>query len=74
LDVRAMLAGKEKDFLLQPGDIIYVNDRPWYKVEQVLDSAMRSFLQSTTSSWTNVNVPELITSPFLNQQNWNGSQ
>jgi protein involved in polysaccharide export with SLBB domain len=74
VDVKAILAGKKKDFLLQPGDIVYVNDRPWYKAEQILDTAMQNFLRSATSTWVNENVPDAITSPFIGRTGWRDSE
>jgi polysaccharide export outer membrane protein len=74
VDVKAILAGAERDFPLEPGDIIYVNDRPWYKVEQILDIAMRNFLKSATSTWVNENVPDAITNPWFNRTGWRDSR
>jgi len=65
VDVKAILAGTEPDFLLEPGDIVYVNDRPWYKAEQILDTALQNFLRSATSTWANENVPDGITNPWF---------
>lgn len=73
INVAEILAGREPDFPVEPGDIIYVNDRPWYKAEQILDSAVQKFLQSTTSTWTSENVPDLIRSPWLKRQDWRSS-
>lgn len=70
VNVKAILAGAEPDFPLEPGDIVYVNDRPWYKAEQILDTAMRNFLRSATSTWVNENVPDAITNPWFNSTGW----
>jgi protein involved in polysaccharide export with SLBB domain len=70
INVDAILSGRAPDFPLQPGDIVYVNDRPWYKAEQILDTAVQNFLQSATSSWVNENVPDLIDSPWFDRTGW----
>lgn len=70
VDVEAILAGRAPDFALQPGDIIYVNDRPWYRAEQILDIAVQNFLKSATSTWVNQNVPDAIQQPWLKRTGW----
>jgi protein involved in polysaccharide export with SLBB domain len=60
VDVAAVLAGKELDFILQPKDIVYVSRRPWRFAEELVDSAIGTFLQGMTTSWTSRNVdPQL---------------
>jgi len=70
VDVEAILAGRIPDFPLQPGDIVYVNARPWYRAEQILDSAVQSFLKSATSTWVNQNVPDAIQDSWLKRTGW----
>ncbi|WPJ96825.1 polysaccharide biosynthesis/export family protein [Coraliomargarita algicola] len=70
VNVKSILAGKEADFPLAPGDIVYVNDRPWYKAEQILDTAVQNFLSSATSTWVDENVPDAITNPWLRRTDW----
>ena len=70
VNVKAVLKGQETDIQLQPGDIIYVADRPWYKAEEILDQAMIAFIQSSTSTWITENVPALIDDPFLGRTGW----
>ncbi|MEM1221887.1 MAG: polysaccharide biosynthesis/export family protein [Verrucomicrobiota bacterium] len=70
INVDAILKGQEPDFPLQPGDIVYVNDRPWYKAEQILDTAVENFLKSATSTWVNENVPDAIRSPWFDRTGW----
>jgi len=65
VNVRAIVTGQEPDFPLEPGDIVYVNDRPWYRVEQILDRAISGFIESATSTWVRTNVPDAIRTPFL---------
>jgi protein involved in polysaccharide export with SLBB domain len=70
VDVKAILAGTQTDFPLEPGDIVYVNDRPWYKAEQILDTAMQNFLRSATSTWVIENTPDAISSPWFDRTGW----
>lgn len=70
VDVEAILAGRIPDFPLQPGDIVYVNARPWYRAEQIIDSAVQSFLKSATSTWVNQNVPDAIQDSWLKRTGW----
>lgn len=70
VNAEAILAGRELDIPVQPGDIVYVNDRPWRKTEALLDTVVRRFLQSATSTWANENVPDLIADPLLKRQDW----
>ena len=74
IDVKAILEGREADFALMPGDIVYVNDRPWYKVEQILDKAIQNFLRSASSTWTNENVPDAIKDPWFKRTGWRDSE
>jgi len=60
IDVAAVLAGQQPDFLLQPKDIVFVSRRPWRFAEELLDTAIGTFLQGMTTSWTSRNVdPQL---------------
>ncbi len=74
INVEAILKGREPDFPLEPGDIVYVNDRPWYKAEQILDTAVQNFLKSATSTWVNQNVPDAINQPWFNRTGWRDSE
>jgi polysaccharide export outer membrane protein len=57
INTDAILKGSQEDFLLKPKDIVYVSNRPWRKAEDVLDSAVTSFLEASTAVWTGANVP-----------------
>lgn len=59
VSVGKILAGQEPDFLLKPDDLVYVADRPWAKAEEILGYAMRAFITSVSTSWTNLNVQPL---------------
>jgi protein involved in polysaccharide export with SLBB domain len=65
VDVRAILEGKGIDFQVQPKDIIFVADRPWIFAEELLDTAIRSFIQTATTTWVNQNIQTVITEPII---------
>ena len=56
VDTHAILVGKGLDFQLQPKDIIYVNSRPFIKVEELADLAATAFIQSLVTSWVGADV------------------
>ena len=60
VNTHAILDGKALDFKLQPRDIIYVNSRPFIKVEELLDTAATAFIQSLITSYVGVNVVKPI--------------
>jgi protein involved in polysaccharide export with SLBB domain len=60
VDTHAILDGKELNFKLQPRDIIYVNSRPFIKVEEAADLAITAFIQSAISSAVGVHVVKPI--------------
>lgn len=64
-----ILKGIEPDFRLKPKDIIYISERPWRYAEELLDSAVTTFIQSAISSWTGANIPNLIQKSVLPQIN-----
>jgi len=45
IDTRAILAGEKPDFKLEPKDIVYVSINPWKVGGEVLDTAVRAFVQ-----------------------------
>jgi protein involved in polysaccharide export with SLBB domain len=61
----AILKGSQKDFALQPKDIVYVSNRPWRKAEEIMDSAVTVFLQSAVATWTGANAPVLFKNALL---------
>ncbi len=63
VNVRDILAAKEKDFKLEPKDIVYIADRPWAVVEDILKLALAAFVTSATSNWVNLNVDPVINPP-----------
>ena len=50
VDTKDILAGKARDFLLQPKDIIFVNSRPFIYAEELADRAVTAFLQSIVTA------------------------
>lgn len=46
------LRAVEKDFALQPKDIIYVARKPWAKAEELLEAASSDFVRAIAVSWT----------------------
>lgn len=63
INLKKILAAKEKDFKLEPKDIVYVSERPWAAAEDVLKGALAAFVSSATSSWVNVNVNPIVAPP-----------
>ena len=56
VNLDAILQGRATDFILQPKDLVYVPTHPWSKVEEILEIATRSFVQSAAATWTGANV------------------
>ncbi len=56
VDTHAILDAKALNFRLRPRDIIYVNSRPFIKVEEAADLAATAFIQSIITSWVGVDV------------------
>lgn len=56
VDTHAILDAKAPNFKLKPHDIIFVNSRPFIKVEEAADLAATAFIQSIITSWVGVDV------------------
>ena len=65
VNLAAILAGSEKDFVLQPKDIIYVADKPWQSAADLLQLAVNAYAQAMTTTWVGNNIRPLTTSPLL---------
>jgi len=64
VDISRALTGDAPNFALQPGDLVYVSDQPWYRAEELLDHAASAFVESAVVTWTGLNVgPDLISRP-----------
>jgi protein involved in polysaccharide export with SLBB domain len=68
VNVDEVLAGRERDFRLEPRDIVFVADRPWARVEELLETAVSAFTQAAVASWTGANIGPLISRPILPQR------
>lgn len=60
VNTHAILDAMQPDFKLRPKDIIYVNSRPFIKVEEAADLAATAFIQSIITSWVGVDVVKPI--------------
>jgi protein involved in polysaccharide export with SLBB domain len=60
VDTHAILDGRSRDFQLQARDIIYVNSRPFIRVEELADLAATAFVQSLITTWVGVDVVKPI--------------
>lgn len=65
VNMQDILAGRTKDFLLEPRDIVYVADKPWARVEDLADIAATAFIQTMVATWTGGNIGPLIVNPLL---------
>jgi polysaccharide biosynthesis/export protein len=65
IDTPAILAGRTPDFKLQPKDLVYVNERPWIRVEELLDIAAQAFIESAVTFWVGENVPSAFSTPVI---------
>jgi protein involved in polysaccharide export with SLBB domain len=65
VDVKAILAGEQPDFRLEPKDIVYVSRRPWARAEEILDGATMAFIQAALVTYTGYHVGPIITKPIL---------
>ena len=61
--LKDILAAKDNDFKLQPKDIVFVSERPWIVAEDILKLALSAFATSASSTWVNLNVDPVLTSP-----------
>jgi protein involved in polysaccharide export with SLBB domain len=60
VDTHAIVDGKQVNVKLQPHDIIYVNSRPFIKIEEAADLAITAFIQSVITSAVGVDVVKPI--------------
>lgn len=50
---------------VQPRDIIYVSERPWIDAEELLDTAIKAFIQGAAAAWAGLYVPPAFTEPVI---------
>jgi protein involved in polysaccharide export with SLBB domain len=67
IDTRAILAGKSPDFKLEPKDIVYVSLNPWKVGGEVLDTAVRAFVQGFVVEATTLKVGPIYGWPSWGQ-------
>ena len=64
VDVNGAITGSAPNLALQPGDLVYVANRPWIRGEDLLDLAATAFVESAVVTWTGLNVgPNIISRP-----------
>jgi protein involved in polysaccharide export with SLBB domain len=64
VDINGALTGNAPNLALQPGDLVYVSNRPWIRGEDLLDLAATAFVESAVVTWTGLNVgPNIISRP-----------
>ncbi|MDO8539725.1 MAG: polysaccharide biosynthesis/export family protein [Opitutaceae bacterium] len=56
VDAHAALVGKAANFALQPGDIVYVSNRPWIRAEELVDRATSAFVEAAVLTWTGIHI------------------
>jgi protein involved in polysaccharide export with SLBB domain len=67
IDSRAILAGDKPDFKLQPKDIVYVSTNPWKIGGEILDTAVRAFVQGFVVEATTLKVGPIYGWPSWGQ-------
>jgi protein involved in polysaccharide export with SLBB domain len=67
IDTRAILSGEKPDFKLQPRDIVYVSVNPWKVGGEVLDTAVRAFVQGFVVEATTLKVGPIYGWPSWGQ-------
>ncbi len=55
-----VLAGRVADIPLEPHDIVYVSNRPWWKAEELLDEVASAFTQAFVVYWTSDKVIPVV--------------
>jgi protein involved in polysaccharide export with SLBB domain len=64
VDVAGALTGDSPNLALQPGDLVFVSERPWIRGEELLDQAASAFAESAVVTWTGINVgPDIFSRP-----------
>ena len=71
INVKRILQGLEPDVPIEPGDIIFVDTRPWSKVEDLLDRAIMDYIRSATATWFSTYTPDISPDEWLPDPNWN---
>jgi len=56
VDVAGALSGYGANLALEPGDMVYVSNRPWVRVEEVVDRAASAFVEGAVVGWTGIHL------------------
>ena len=56
VDAFGVMTGQAANLALQPGDLVYVSNRPWIRAEELLDRATSAFVEAAVISWTGVHI------------------
>ena len=56
VDAADALKGRAANFALKAGDLVFVNNRPWIRGEELLDRAASAFVESAVITWTGLHV------------------
>ncbi len=65
VNLAAILAGRQKDFVLQPKDIIYVSQKPWLPLENLIKLAINSYVQAFTTAAVGNHIPPVTQHPLF---------
>ncbi len=65
VDVTGVLKAGELDVKLEARDMVYVSRKPWYKAEELLQSAISDFMRAAVVTWTGQNVGPFIKEPLF---------
>jgi protein involved in polysaccharide export with SLBB domain/uncharacterized protein involved in exopolysaccharide biosynthesis len=65
VNLAAILAGREEDFVLQPKDIIYIPEKPWLPLENLVKLAINSYIQAFTTAAVGNHIQPLTTQPLF---------
>jgi len=64
VDINGALTGDSPNLALEPGDLVYVANRPWIRAEELLDEAATAFVESAVVEWAGINVgPDIFSRP-----------
>lgn len=60
VDIGKILRAADKDFKLQPRDIVYVSRKPWQKAAELLEAAASDFMRAAVVTWTGQQIGPLF--------------
>jgi len=65
LNVKDILKAQSLDVKLEARDIVYISRKPWYKAEELLQSAISDFMRAAVVAWTGQNIGPFIKEPLF---------